>query len=73
MTRDIAGKVSAAFEGLGWNHSISVQGSDHVLVLAVNEMNGEQLLALFSVLVPNGTPLEGVSITLTSGVGVTIR
>lgn len=72
MTRDTANQLSTSFEGLGWNHTVSLVGADRVLSLEVSEMNGDQLLLLFGVLAPGGVPLPGIAVSL-SGTGLAIR
>ena len=67
MTRDIAFKLSTAFEQLGWNHTLTCVGADRSLTLNVTEVSGDMLLQLFNILAPGGTPLVGINASLSSG------
>lgn len=66
MTRDIAVQLSKGFEAAGWNHRIDVTSGDHAITLGVASIDGPGLLRLFSILAPNGVPLD-VSASLSSG------
>jgi hypothetical protein len=66
LNRETADQVSSAFEGFGWNYIDELTGSDHSVRLAVSELTGDQVLALFGALCPNGVPIPGITVSLSS-------
>lgn len=62
MTRAVADTISAALQAVGYDHTRFITGDEHRIVLQKDVFEGPDLLTMIGILVPGGTPLEGVAV-----------
>lgn len=58
--------ISAGIRAAGFNHTRVVTPNGDTITLDQRVYSGADILALLSILVPNGAPLGGITVTLSS-------
>lgn len=64
MSPTDADTVSAEIRAAGYDHLRKVTADGDSIVLQPRRYAGNDLIALVSILVPNGVPIEGVTVSL---------
>ena len=72
MTADQANQFCAQIDRLGWDYTHEIRSGDHRVTLGLVKMDGGQLLQLFALLAPAGTPIAGVTVALEQNRGLVI-
>lgn len=70
MTSAQASQVCAALEQQQWDYTHECRSGDHLVTLGLTKMDGPGMLALYGILMPDGQPLRGVTVSLQANRGI---